>query len=143
ETKRVLRAAAIAEPERVVELHRVSAVVDALCLVLVLLPLIAGLQVVRGVLTNFRRAGTLGLALALVAGLVYFGLGAFPLVDAPAAARARAGLGSWGLAIGGGLLLVVGVFGVRRDNWWRVYGLAIAGVVAATVALALHVDGAW
>lgn len=89
----------------------------------------------------FVGALVLVLALLVACFVAIVGLGASE--SARAAVRAdpaTLGVGAWAIAGGALAALVGGVFAVRTSTWWKVYLLAIGGVVAAIVGVARYVD---
>jgi hypothetical protein len=110
-----------------------------------LIPLVGMYPAVRGLLRGFRKQGVAGLALTFFTGVVYLGLGAVFILGLPEAALSQLGPAAWLLALGGGLAVVNGIFGVSRRTWWKaytIYVLAFALLLALADRLAARLPSA-
>lgn len=125
----VLSVVAVLEPSRRIELEQAQLALGALVIFIYMMPALGGYQVIRGLLTNFRKHGSVSLALTFLGGLVYFVLGGIAIAGVPRGAYDQLGPAVWLLAAGGGLLVFFAIFGVSRETWWKAYLLMIAGVV--------------
>jgi hypothetical protein len=125
----VLSVVAVLEPSRRLELEQVQIALGALVILIYSMPALGGYQVVRGLVTNFRKHGSVSLALTFLGGLVYFVLGGIAIAGVPRGAYDQLGPAVWLIAAGGGLLALFGIFGVSRETWWKAYLLEIAGVI--------------
>ncbi|MEZ4384822.1 MAG: hypothetical protein R3A79_26060 [Nannocystaceae bacterium] len=125
----VLSVAVALEPSRRWEIEQAKVALGVLVIFVYVMPALGGYLALRGLLTNFRKHGSVSLALSFLVGLLYFVVGGVLIAGVPPGDLDKLGPAVWLLAGGGGLVVLFGIFGVSRETWWRAYLLEVAGVV--------------
>lgn len=101
---------------------------------LAVLPVVALLLAVYFVVRFLRGAHSPALILAVLDGALAIAvLGTYGIVRGGGGIPTRLAGGLDLLGVGGGVLFLAGVFGVRLTNWWRVFGGAV--LVGGSLAL--------
>lgn len=132
-TREILETAASLGVEEAGEMRQASKLLGFVRLGLWLLPLVGLVQLVVPALSRLRgNAGALGLIARFVFGLLFLMIALIPILGAPESQRPLFGPAIWALLVGASLMVVAGLFGVTRRNWWIVLLTDIA-IVAATV----------
>ncbi len=125
-------AAGLGSPEAA-HMRQVAGMLGWLRLGLWLLPLVGLVQLVVPAVTRLRGyTGFLGLVGRFFFGWLFALMALVPIAGAPDAQRALIGPAVWALLVGAGLMIIAGLFGVTRRNWWAVL-LADAVIIGATV----------
>lgn len=115
------------------EMRQVAGLLGWLRIGLWLLPLVGLVQLAIPVVTRLRGyTGFLGLVGRFFFGWLFALMALVPIAGAPDAQRALIGPAIWALLVGAGMMMVAGLFGVTRRNWWAVL-LADAAIIGATV----------
>lgn len=112
---------------------KLSRVIRLVGIVLGALPVAAMLLAVYFVVQRLRRAHSPTLVLAVLSGAVAIAVpAAYSILESGLDVQTRPAVGLRVLGVAGPALLLVGVFGVRLRNWWRVFlgALAVGGGLA-------------
>ena len=132
-TRELLDTAASLGTAEAAEMRQVAGMLGWLRIGLWLLPLVGLVQLAIPAVTRFRGyTGLLGLVGRFFFGWLFILMALVPIAGAPDAQRALIGPAIWALLVGAGLMMVAGLFGVTRRNWWAVL-LADATIIGATV----------
>jgi hypothetical protein len=111
---------------------------------LAVLPIAALLLALYFVSLRLRRAHSPALVVAVLDGILgILFVAAFAILHSGLGVTTSAGIGMEVLGIAGAALLLVGVFGVRLRNWWRVFigSVVVGGGIALLVFLYVSSGG--
>lgn len=135
-TREILDTAASLGVAEAGEMRTASKLLGYVRMALWLLPIVGLIQLAGPALTRLHgNAGAPGLIARFVFGLLFLVVALIPILGAPDAQRGLFGPAVWTLLVGAILMVVAGLFGVTRRNWWIVLLADIAFVVVSVLAI--------